>query len=202
MPVCWCWSLPQFRARLRCRHFVHSPARRYLISIAARYGVTVDAIVAANNLPSRSTIYVGQVLTIPSPGSASGRARLSPNPGKARGQAGDTLSGIALRYGTTVDAIMQANGMTSTTIYVGQSLAIPSAGIPPPAPANPPAPTTAPAQQQPQSNPSQYVVQAGDTLIGLAARFGVTQQELAVTNGLDPFARLSIGQVLTIPSGA
>ena len=45
------------------------------------------------------------------------------------------------------------------------------------------------------------MVQAGDTL-SVAARFGVTQQELAVTNGLDPFARLSIGQVLTIRSGA
>src|SRR5437762_13218805 len=33
--------------------------------IAARYGTTVDAIVTANNLPNRSTIYTGQTLTIP-----------------------------------------------------------------------------------------------------------------------------------------
>ena len=45
---------------------------------------------------------------------------------------GDTLSGIALRYGTTVDAIMRANGMTSTTIYVGQSLATTLGGDPAP----------------------------------------------------------------------
>src|SRR4051812_20602956 len=38
-----------------------------LSSIAARYGTTVDAIVTANALPSRSTIYAGQVLKIPSP---------------------------------------------------------------------------------------------------------------------------------------
>src|SRR5436305_9684807 len=40
-----------------------------LISIAARYGTTVDAIVATNGLASRSTIYAGEVLTIPSAGS-------------------------------------------------------------------------------------------------------------------------------------
>src|SRR4029078_704990 len=36
-----------------------------LSTIAARFGVSVDAIVTANSLPSRSTIYAGQVLTIP-----------------------------------------------------------------------------------------------------------------------------------------
>lgn len=38
---------------------------------------------------------------------------------------GDTLSGIANRFGTTVPAIMQANGLTSDVIYVGQVLLIP-----------------------------------------------------------------------------
>src|SRR5947209_8421809 len=64
-----------------------------LISIAARYSTTVDAIVAANGLASRSTIYAGQVLTIPSPGS-----NPAPKPVNATGQTtytvqqGDTLS--------------------------------------------------------------------------------------------------------------
>ncbi|MCZ7570294.1 MAG: LysM peptidoglycan-binding domain-containing protein [Ardenticatenaceae bacterium] len=38
---------------------------------------------------------------------------------------GDTLYGIARRFGTTVEAIMAANGLRSTTIYIGQSLFIP-----------------------------------------------------------------------------
>ena len=38
---------------------------------------------------------------------------------------GDTLSSIASRFGTTVPAIMQANGLTSDLIYVGQVLLIP-----------------------------------------------------------------------------
>ena len=37
-----------------------------LTGIASKYGVTVDAIVAANNLSDRSVIFAGQVLTIPS----------------------------------------------------------------------------------------------------------------------------------------
>jgi len=43
-----------------------------LSRIAQRYGVTVSAIVAANNIPNPSLIYAGQVLTIPAPGDTSG----------------------------------------------------------------------------------------------------------------------------------
>ena len=38
---------------------------------------------------------------------------------------GDTLSGLAARYGTTVKAIMDANGLTSTVLRIGQPLTIP-----------------------------------------------------------------------------
>src|SRR5919201_601742 len=87
-----------------------------LISIAARYGVSVDAIVTANSLPSRSTIYAGQVLTIPSPGSnpaprSTGPVRNQSGQATYVVQPGDTLSDIALRYGTTTDAIARANGL-------------------------------------------------------------------------------------------
>src|SRR4051812_20225798 len=91
-----------------------------LISIAARYGTTVDAIVAANGLPNRSVIYVGQTLTIPTGGTGA----VSPASGTYVVQSGDSLSGIAVRYGTTVDALRSANGLGSTTIYAGQVLKI------------------------------------------------------------------------------
>lgn len=45
---------------------------------------------------------------------------------------GDTLSGIAKRYGTTVAALRRANNLTSDTIRIGQVLAIPSAENAPP----------------------------------------------------------------------
>jgi LysM repeat protein len=78
-------------------------------------------------------------------------------------------------------------------------LIIPAAGSQPP----PAAPTATAKPQQPQqppaSNPGTYVVQAGDSIIRVAARFGVTQNALAAANGLQPFDRLYIGQVLKIP---
>ena len=82
-----------------------------LYLIAKKYGVTVSAIKAANGLQS-DVIYPGQVLSIPSSGGSSTRYTV---------RSGDTLYLIAQRYGTTVSAIMSANGLWSSTIYPGQS---------------------------------------------------------------------------------
>jgi len=190
-----------------------------LSGIAARYGVSVEAIMAANSLPSRSTIYAGQVLTIPSQGSNPAPPPASSGSNHS-GQTtyvvrpGDTLSGIAVRYGTTTDAIARANGLNGTSIYAGQTLVIPSASNPPPppvptstpVPATPipatstPAPPAPPASPTAQGSASTYVVQAGDSIIGVANKFGITQQALAAANGLQPFDHLRIGQTLKIPA--
>lgn len=98
-----------------------------LTGIARHYGVSLSALASANGLRSNSWVYVGQRLTIPGGGAAP-----APAPG-AGGvhivQRGDTLSGIAQRYGTTLTALMQANGLRSAhIIYVGQRLTIPGGG--------------------------------------------------------------------------
>ncbi len=51
----------------------------------------------------------------------------NPGPGDYIVQEGDTLSGIAESYGITVDELMQANGLTDSTIFIGQTLSIPGA---------------------------------------------------------------------------
>jgi LysM repeat protein len=91
-----------------------------LYSIARRYGTTVNAIVAANHLVGVG-IYVGQRLLISVPSTA------TPLPGQASYTvaAGDTLYSIAQRYGTSVEAIVAANHLPNTLIYVGQRLVIP-----------------------------------------------------------------------------
>ncbi len=115
-------------------------------------------------------------------------------------QPGDTLSGIAAQYGVTVEAIMTANNLESrSVIYAGQTLIIPSPGLAPAptatsAPTSPPGPS---ATRQP--NPGTYVVQPGEHLSGLAARFGVTREVLAAANGISPSSLLYVGQVLKIP---
>ncbi len=105
--------------------------------IAARFGVTIQAIAAANNLANINIIYVGQSLIIPGvtgpgPTATPTPGPTTPPPPPPSGnisyvvQPGDTLGRIALRYGTTVQAIMTANGLTNPNlIYVGQVLTIP-----------------------------------------------------------------------------
>lgn len=57
-------------------------------------------------------------------------------------QAGDTLTSIAQRFGTTVEAIVRANNISNPNlIFVGQVLTIPTGGAPAPTPPTPPAPT-------------------------------------------------------------
>ncbi len=105
-------------------------------------------------------------------------------------QPGENLFRISLRYGTTVDAIMAANGLTSIYIYVGQELVIPGAAG---EPAPPPAPT-------PSSDT--YVVQPGDTLSGIALRYGISVWALVQVNKLTDGQTIYAGQSLLIPRRA
>jgi LysM repeat protein len=104
---------------------------------------------------------------------------------------GDTLSAIARRYGTTIQAIADANHIINPNlIYVNQVLIIPTDSNP--APSNPPAPV-------PTTPGTTYVVQRGDSLFGLSLRFGVPVQILAQVNGISNINLIYAGQPLTIP---
>jgi putative chitinase len=92
--------------------------------IASKFGVTVDDIVRANGLSNPNFIYVGQKLVIPT---TSGGTAPAPSGGRVHVvKPGETLLMIASMYGTTPEAIAQANGLTNPNwIYVGQTLRIP-----------------------------------------------------------------------------
>jgi LysM repeat protein len=100
-----------------------------LYSIAYRYGTTVSAIVAANNIYNPSFIYTGQRLVIPA------GQLVGPPPAAVTCytvQTGDTLVSIALRHGTTVSAIALANNLANPSfIWVGQCLVIPGVAVTP-----------------------------------------------------------------------
>jgi LysM repeat protein len=112
-------------------------------------------------------------------------------------QPGDTLGKIAAQYGTTVDAIVQANNLADPNIIaVGQQLLIPVAGGQSgggDAPA-----VVSPASAPVQPGPTSYTVQPGDTLFGIAARYGTNVDNLASINGLSNPNLLSVGQVLKL----
>lgn len=109
-----------------------------LFAMAARYDTTVDALVRTNALPSQNFIFAGQRLIIP----ASSPAPIPAASSVYVVRAGDTLYSIARRAGTTVDAIMRANGLGNPDfIYAGQRLNLklgsPITDEPAPAPTSP-----------------------------------------------------------------
>ncbi len=128
-------------------------------------------------------------------------------------QAGENLFRIALYYGTTVNEIMAANGLTTVYIYVGQRLVIPGATTTtaPQAPLTPPSdgsapgeptpsePTPVPTPAMPGLDARSYLVQPGDTLSGIAARVRVSIWALMRENGLTSWSPIYAGQELVLP---
>lgn len=119
-----------------------------LSQIANQYGVSVDAIVAANRLQDPDNLKVGQEIVIPSPGAptpaveSAPPTQVSPTPEppalaptaapapaitRYRVEPGDSLNSIAQRFGVSVAAIIQANNLANgDDINIGQELVIPS----------------------------------------------------------------------------
>jgi len=131
---------------------------------------------------------------------------------------GDTLWSIAAQSNMTTRTVAAYNGLTeSSPVVLGAPIKIPSiaegqaalsaAGIVPagtsPGTAASAAPaataTVTPAAPRPLGA---YVVRPGDTLTGLAAQSGVPTAQMAYMNGLHPTAKLLIGTVMKLPSGA
>jgi LysM repeat protein len=113
-------------------------------------------------------------------------------------QWGDTLWGLSRRFGTTVDAIVQANNIPNPNlIYAGQYLEIPVGTVTPSPPITPP-PTVTP----PPGGYVTYVVRPGDTLTLIAQRFGTTVSAIVQVNNIPNPNLIFVGQVLLIPSGS
>jgi LysM repeat protein len=169
-----------------------------LSMIAERYGVTVESIMAVNGLDDPDYVYAGQRLVIPAGYSPGSPGMGPPAQGSSGGmcqtytvQFGDTLSGIAYQHGTTVNALTQANNLDSDFIYEGQRLCVPSSGG-----------TPQPSMSQPSMSSGQvsyYTVRAGDTLAGIALRFGVTQTVIMQANNLSNPSLIYVDQRLIIP---
>jgi len=102
---------------------------------------------------------------------------------------GDTLFSIAQRFGVTVDAIKQANGLTSDFIVVGQELIIPGGIVPPPG-GPPPSP----------GGPAIHIVQPGENLFRIALRYDTTVEAIAEANHIVNPWFIYVGQELVIPS--
>lgn len=98
---------------------------------------------------------------------------------------GDTLGGIARRYGVSTSAIKQANGMTSDTVVLGRKLVIPGASGRAAAPAA-------------SSGGKTHVVVKGDTLDRISRKHGVSIDAIKKANGMKSDTVI-LGSKLRIP---
>lgn len=171
-----------------------------LSHIAARHSTTVAAIKSASGLTS-DLIFPGQKLTLR--GSAAPAAPVSPtaSPAPAPSAAtytvkrGDTLSGIASRHGTTVAAIVSSSGLSNANIiYPGQVLTLRGGSTSAPA-------APAPATPAPSAATRTHTVARGDTLSGIASRYGTTVSAIMQASKLSSTV-IYPGQVLTVAGTA
>lgn len=149
-----------------------------LSGIAARYGTTYQNLAALNGIADPNVINVGQVLRV----NGTEAPTQQPNGLTYTVQRGDNLSAISAKFGVSYQSIADMNGIADPNkIYAGQVLRIPGGNAPSPAP-----------------NVLNYTVQSGDTLSGIAAKFGTTYQHLAQINGISDPNRINAGQILRI----
>lgn len=148
-----------------------SGTRASVIAFQRAMNLNPDGIVGPQTWQALYNIYLGieQNVSTPEPGTGTVTYTVQP---------GDSLWLIAQRYGTTVDAIKQANRLTSNVLQIGQVLQIPVS----------------------QTPYVEYTVRAGDTLWELSRRYGTTVEAIMQANGLTS-SFLQIGQVLRIPVG-
>ncbi|MFP2899495.1 LysM peptidoglycan-binding domain-containing protein [Corallococcus sp. 4LFB] len=156
-----------------------------LSGLAQRFNTSVGSLQKTNHIANANLIRVGQRLTVPD-----GFQAAPSKAGSYTVRSGDTLSGIAGRHGTTAAALAKANHIANPNkIYVGQKLTIPGAG-------GGSAPVTS---KPPASGGASYTVRSGDTLSGIAGRYGTTVGALQQANHLSNPNKIYVGQKLTIP---
>jgi membrane-bound lytic murein transglycosylase D len=160
--------------------------------IARKYGVSSSLLADANPKVRPTRLRIGQRLIVPTGGAISGSmARRMSDPVPAAGtnssgyhrvKRGETLSGIADEYGVAQRDLRRWNNLDAMgRIRAGQRLRV------------------APPGTRASSSARTHVVRWGDTLSGLAKRYGVTVADLRRANGLSPETTLRTGDSLKIP---
>jgi len=174
-----------------------------LARIARRYGTTATALAATNGIADPNLVRIGQRLSVPAAGSAGG-AGSAPAAATHTVAAGETLGSIARRFGTSIGAVVAANGIGNPNLVrIGQRLTIPAAtGVPGGAPAAAAAAYAATGGADGRTGVAgTHTVAPGETLVGIARRYGVDPTDLAAANGILPPHGVFAGARLRLDGG-
>lgn len=142
-----------------------------LSSIATRFNTTYQDLARLNNIASPYVIYPNQVIKIKGDNTVANNTSNSATTYVVK--SGDTLSGIAIEYGTTYQALASLNGISYPyTIYPYQTLKVNG------------------------TSSKTYTVHSGDTLSGIANKLGVSVSYLVSKNGIHNANLIYVGETL------
>jgi membrane-bound lytic murein transglycosylase D len=161
-------------ARLSGETLVHVVRKGESVwTIAASYGASCRDVLNTNGLRSSDRIYPGQKLKIPAGGSCNAVVHTV--------RKGDTISGIAEKYGVSTSSVLRENGMKPPDrIYPGEKIKVPAAGTP-------------------GEEIVIHSVRRGETITSIARKYGASSQAVLKENGLGPRDTIYPGQKIRVP---
>ena len=148
-----------------------------LWSISKKYGINVDELKKLNNLSS-NLLSVGQTLRVRGVPLTNNEVYIV--------KSGDTLYGIASRFGVNVDDLRRYNNLSGNVLSIGQQLYIPTGQM---------------VDDVVGTNYETYVVKTGDSLFSIASLYNTSVSELRSINNLSS-DNLFVGQQLLVPTSS
>ena len=162
-----------------------------LSEIAERYGTSVQRLMQLNGLRNPQDLWAGSRIQVPGAAGASGSGgtRTTTVNANYTVKPGETLSELAERYGTSVQRLMQLNGLSSPQdLWAGSRIQVPVTRTS----------TAAAPKPAVNKNATQHKVQSGESLSVIANRYGVSLQNLVAINNISDPNQVVVGQTLKL----